>query len=98
MMSRLGHAQRRDSKLLIKSEYPPHRLIKARGELDAEIGGSLLPNRRKKNRRRWCKGRAGVEHKGLEKLWFAMMSHDWYRFICKNCGRVMDMYTKKRSE
>ena len=60
--------------------------------------------RRKKDKKRWCKGKIGVEHLGVctihkllevsEKNIFS----DWRELVCTRCGKILDRYypmTKK---
>ena len=93
----LPHAERRDSKLLRKSEYPPHRLVKAKGDLETEFRSGLRPNRRKKNRRKWCRGEIGIPHVGKWEFKFRMTFSEWHCLVCQNCGRVMDMETRAKT-
>lgn len=45
--------------------------------------------KRKKNMRRWCKGKVGVEHKPVYRLWRCFGIHTYYHWICERCGKQL---------
>jgi hypothetical protein len=49
----------------------------------------------KKNTRRWCKGKVGVEHRTewvrKRETWASYgAGNHWYNLICKACGKHLD--------
>ena len=52
------------------------------------------PTSRRKQTRRWCRGKVGVEHQTARAFWF---EHDclpgregtYYKYICQVCGRMV---------
>jgi hypothetical protein len=50
-------------------------------------GEQPRPQRAKKDRHRWCKGRAGVEHEIVIRPWRQYPQGKWLREVCTVCGR-----------
>lgn len=55
------------------------------------------PSNSKKNTKRWCKGKAGVEHTGECKAYddvkhSGLKCPEWKILVCKTCGKELDNY------
>lgn len=61
----------------------------------------------KKDRKRWCRGKAGVEHapvarkhdevKGAMTIGERTIAHpNWWLLVCANCGKELDRYWPMR--
>lgn len=53
---------------------------------------------KKKNTKKWCKGKIGVRHKfsrEQKSFKFASISWSWIEKTCTVCGKVTNVYNKK---
>ena len=74
------------------------RAIKRRDERHTLGEEKTPPSKRKKNRKRWCKGKVGVNHTAV---WQALVPNilfgqDWNKnrreFVCTKCKKVLDTW------
>lgn len=53
-------------------------------------------SRKKKNTKKWCKGKEGVEHKPICKKYnevkLTNLFEDWRLLVCSECGKELDHY------
>lgn len=48
---------------------------------------------RRRDRRKWCKGRVGIEHKPECRLYSdAIWARGYYVLVCTECGKHLDTY------
>ena len=58
------------------------------------IDDEIPKHRSKKNTRKWCKGKEGIEHKPIwqedkKRNWIASV---YLQFVCQVCGKELDSY------
>ena len=65
--------------------------VMRKDERNTKIEFKQMRHKSKKNKKRWCRGKPGVEH---DKVWVKKVryNHDFWTLLCKNCGREFDIW------